>query len=219
MVDLAQTIDHLVKAKKLRRGDGILTSQSAARWGLIELSGRLTEICAGASPAGLTVALGLVRDAQRLGEPAAWVTSLASIFFPPDAAEGGVLLDALPVVRVPWPALLRAADMLARSGAFGLIAVDLSSERRARLGQMRRHAPALSRLLGLCKKHNTAVVFLTRRDPFKSSLGSLVSLRGDARRLRVDTDKYEVSVRVQKDKRRAPGWGHVETCRGPAGLC
>ena len=47
-------------------------------------------------------------------------------FFPPDAAEGGVDLDALLVVRArDLSSMASAADQLARSGAFGLLVVDL----------------------------------------------------------------------------------------------
>ena len=93
---------------------------SAALGGcLAELSGT------GASPS-LTLAFDLVHQVQRQGEPTAWITRADSTFFPPDAAQGGVDLAALPVVRLASRRqCLRAADQLARSGAFGLLVVDL----------------------------------------------------------------------------------------------
>jgi hypothetical protein len=105
----------------------------------------------------LTVAVGLVAAAQRQGEPAAWITAPASCFFPPDVIAQGVDLDALAVVRAADSrARLRAADILARSGGFGLIIVDLSDSPDLPL-------PLQTRLAGLAQKHATALVFLTRQ--------------------------------------------------------
>src|SRR5262249_56189918 len=85
----------------------------------------------------------------------------------------GVDLDALAVVRVPAPAdILRAADMLARAGAFGLLVLDVGAADVPMAAQ--------SRLLGLAQKHDAAVLFLTKKTG--ASLGSLISLRGEARR-------------------------------------
>ncbi len=199
--------------KPLQTGDVLHASPS--RWSLAGLSGRLVEITGAGASAVLTAALGMVRQAQAEGETTAWITSTQSLFFPPDAAEAGVDLDALVIVRTPEGAVMTAADKLARSGAFGLIAVDLPRWRMSEgRGARRPREGWLSRLLGLAKRHDTAILFLTEQEP----LGTLVSLRGEARRTRVATDRYQVSVRVVKDKRRSPGWRHLEQCRGPAGL-
>jgi recombination protein RecA len=180
-------------------------------WSLPGLAGRLAEISGAEDSAALTVALGLVREAQLLGEPAAWITPLTECFFPPDAAAGGVDLAALAVVRVPDArALLRAADQLARSGGFGLVVVDA--------GAARLPLPALSRLMGLAQKHGVALLFLTDKVERAPSLGSLVSLRGHARRRRTGPDEFTCELLVVKDKRRAPGWTHTEVCGGPSGL-
>jgi recombination protein RecA len=176
-------------------------------WSLSGLSGRLIELC-GAS-ASLTLTLGLVREAQRLAEPAAWLTGGQRCFFPPDAAEGGVDLDALVVVRAPDSAsIARAADQLARSGAFGLLVLDLGAGGPVSM-------PLLSRLLGLAQKHDIAVVFLTDG---AQPLGSLISLRAEARRSPLKEGGFVCELMVLKDKRRAPGWTHHEVCRGPIGL-
>jgi recombination protein RecA len=160
----------------------------------------------------------LVLDAQKHGEPVAWITALSSSFFPPDVAEGGVDLEALAVVRVPEPAFVpRAADKLARSGAFGLLVLDLFSPARSRPGPGV-PSPLLSRLLGLAQRHDIAVVFLTCPRAGAPSLGSLISLRGEVRRAPSGPDRYQVEVQVLKDKRQAPGWAHTELCRGPVGL-
>ena len=87
---------------------------------LPSLQGRLVELSGSGSSAQLTAAFGLVLDAQRRQEWAAWVTLRRSSFFPPDAADSGVDLDALIVVRVEGPGEAgRAADELARCNAFG----------------------------------------------------------------------------------------------------
>jgi recombination protein RecA len=183
--------------------------RGAADWSLAGLAGRLCELSGGAA---VTFAFRLIDEAQRAGEPAAWVGPPTSCFFPPDAADGGIDLDALVVVRTPdAPALARAADQLARSGAFGLLVLDLDGLPDARIPP-----PLLSRLLGLAQKHEVAMLFLTG-----VPLGSLVSLRAEAlarRRAGAGPSTLDCELRVVKDKRRAPGWTFNEVCRGPAGL-
>jgi recombination protein RecA len=187
----------------------------APAFGMEAFVGRLAELSCDDAPAALTAAFGLVLEAQRQGETAAWVTPEGSCFFPPDAAEGGVDLDALVVVRVPGAReASRAADRLARSGAFGLIVIDLAGLPRA----AEVPTPLQSRLLALARRHGIAVVFLTRKRASAPSLGSLVSLRGEARARSAGGDRFTVEVRGLKDKRRAPGWTHAEVCRGPSGL-
>jgi recombination protein RecA len=184
-------------------------------WNLSDLSGRLVELSADVQAAPLTAAFGLVLDAQLAGDRAAWVMLKQSSFFPPDVVEGGVDLAALPVVRVATARTAgRAADTLVRSGGFGLVVIDLSSVPAAD-GLL--PTPLLMRLLGRARQQNVAVLLLTKKSSAMPSLDSLISLRAEAR-WHVREDRYELSVRVLKDKRRGPGWTHVETCRGPAGL-
>lgn len=186
---------------------------AAPVWGLPGLTGRLVELSACGESAYLTVALGLVRDAQCGGDRAAWVTVEQSAFFPPDAADSGIDLEAFPVVRVSDAAAAgRAADHLVRSGGFGLVVVDLSGAGASVLP-----VPLLTRLLGMARQQDVAVLLLTKKPAETASLHSLISLRAEATRRQRD-GRYEVSVRVLKDKRSGPGWRHVEVCRGPAGL-
>jgi recombination protein RecA len=183
----------------------------APRWCLEALAGRLVELGAQEAPAQLTAAFSAVLDAQRRGEIAAWVTSARSSFFPPDAAAAGVDLGALIVVRLSAAAQIpRAADRLIRSGALGLAVLDLASDKGAAAPFP---APYESRLAGLARAHNTAVILLTDGDR-GMRLGPLVSLRGEARR----RGAYQLEVRALRDKRGAAGMRHVEPCRGPAGL-
>lgn len=182
-----------------------------ATWSLSTLAGRFGEVSGDRDSAALTVAMGLVLEAQRQGEPAAWIGGREHVFFPPDAAAAGVDLAALPVVRVGDAiAAARVADRLMRSGAFGLVVMDVGSCRRLPMH-------ALTRLAGLAKQHDTALLCLTRKNDDRPSVGSLVSLRAHAARTRHD-DRFRCELRVLKDKRRGPGWRHVEVCRGPDGL-
>jgi recombination protein RecA len=181
------------------------------QWRLEEIAGRLVEISWSEATTALTLAFGLVLEAQRQGEPVAWVTPRESCFYPPDVAEGGVDLDALAIIRVPNARnVARAADRLARSGAFGLIVLDV--------GTAEIPTPLQARLAGLAQKHQTTLVCLTEKEPNVPSLGSLVSMRVQAQRTRTAEGRFACTLTVLKDKRRGPTWAHTEVCCGPAGL-
>lgn len=184
----------------------------APRWELAEIAGRLVEISGlGGNPC-LTLAFSMVLDAQRSGETVAWVTDRRSSFFPLDAAAAGVDLEALAVVRLPGARdVPRAADRLARSGGFGLLVLDLGAEGRV-------PTPLLARLRGLAQSHEIGVLFLTEKRSSSSSLGSLISLRGEACIRRMERGRFACELRVLKDKHHGPGWTHTEVCRGPDGL-
>lgn len=167
------------------------------------------------------MAIGLVVAAQQKHESAAWISSAASSFFPPDAAANGVDLAAMPCVRVDSAmAAARAADLLLRSGAFGLVLLDLGGALEPELPM-----PLQSRLVLLAQKHDAAVVCLTEKGGETASLSSLVSLRAEAWREPAretgnpDRKRFACGVRILKDKQRGPGWGHAEIFRGPPGLC
>ena len=180
-------------------------------WNREALSGRLTEISGVGAAAPLTSATGLVLDAQIHGEPVAWITLLGTSFYPPDMADSGVDLDALAVIKVPAAyEAARAADRLARSGAFGLIILDLGKDTRIPTAQQ-------GRLVSLAKKHDTAIVCLTQKTSDTASLGSMVSLRAQVMRDRIDGG-FRCNLSVLKDKCRGPNWNHSEVVRAPAGL-
>ncbi len=204
-----------VRTLRLRKASTIF-SAVPNEWSLRALSGQLTEI---SSPHGgassLSLASRLVLDAQRQGEPVAWLMNESGGVFPPDLASGGIDLDALAVVRLSGgKSLAKAAEQLARSGAFGLLIFDLDTESLAQ--------PIQTRLLGCVRKHSLALVFLTRKPPEASSLGSTISLRGQAVRRRRKPGQvgsgFEIAFEVLKDKRRGPGWIHREGFHGPDGL-
>jgi recombination protein RecA len=61
------------------------------------------------------------------------------------------------------------------------------------------------------------VVCITDKPSDAASLGSLISLRAEALRLRDRDRNYDVTLRALKDKRRGPGWSRTIKLRGPAG--
>src|SRR5690349_15787097 len=98
-----------------------------ASWGLAALRGRLVELSARGATATLTASIEIVAEAQAQGEPVVWLSVAASSFFPPDVADSGIDLAALVVIRAPDAiAASRAAERCLRSGAFGLVVIDLA---------------------------------------------------------------------------------------------
>jgi len=212
---MAGTLTDLLAAAHVRQA-GQLENQPRPvldLWSRANLSGRLVEISAAGPAAALTAAVGLVHETQREGDPVAWITTLRSTFYPPDVADAGVDLASLAVVRAPdGRTAARAADRLIRSGAFGLIVLDLPGEAHIATAQQ-------GRLVSLAQKHDTAVVCVTAKAADAPSIGSMVSLRVEAQRLAGGAPgRYRCRFRALKDKQRGPGWEHAEEVRGPAGL-
>ena len=235
------SLQQLLSTHRVRRASALQGAQGArssapvmSGWSLGELSGRLVEL---SGEAALTVATGLVLQAQRAAEPTAWIArGGGSTFFPPDVAESGVDLAALAVVlplregaaviegrpaegrsaarsahRLRLVRQLRAAEQLLRSGAFGLVVLDLGSVVDLSL-------PAQTRLASLAQRHDSALLCLTEKDEPAPSLGSLVSLHVAVRRRQLPDGRFCCELRALKDKRRGPGWVAAEVCRGPVGL-
>jgi recombination protein RecA len=201
----------VLSLEELRERRG--AEEVAEPWGLPALRGRLVELSGRGARATLTEAMSLVLEAQLAGEPAVWILSPShGGFYPPDAAESGVDLAALVVVRVPNAAAsARAAERLLRSGAFGLVVIDLGLGGEHDLSMAQQ-----GRLVTLAQAHDAAVVCLTEKATDAASLGSLISLRAEA--LRGGSGELEVAVRALKDKRRGPGWSRTTKVRGPAGM-
>jgi len=193
-------------------------------WSLSQMTGRLVEISGRRAAANLTVAFGLVLEAQKRNEPVAWVTLQQSTFYPPDVADSGVSLAHLVVVRVPGTrSATRATVELTRSGGFDLVILDLGPEAiqdKLRTSKKRYpgrlSTPLLTKLVGVARKHATAVVVLTEKNERTSSVSSLISLRAETRRNK--DAPCELEVAILKDKKRGPGRLHHEVCRAPAGL-
>lgn len=160
--------------------------------------GRLIEVSGTGAVARTTLAVAAVLEAQRQGETAAWIQPACGPLFPPDLSDSGVDLDALVVVLVPpsdgFYGAPKAAELLLRSGSFGLVIVDLSL--RAPRGDMAWQG----RLLGMAREHSAKVVLLTQSPARADSLSSLVSLRMEPRRVRVGRGSFVVERAVLKDK-------------------
>ena len=142
-------------AAKIISTDRLAQQQLTERaWGLGALRGRLVELSARGATATLTAAIELVAEAQVEGEPVAWLALRGGTFYPPDAAESGVDLAALVVVRaLDATAVARAAERLLRSGAFGLVVMDLGAAELSMQIQ--------GRLVTLAQTHDAAVVCIT----------------------------------------------------------
>ena len=158
---------------------------------LLELSGDAEGAVASART---SAAVRVLRDAQRAGETAAWIQPRGGALYPPDLAACGIDLDALLVVHVPPAgnapvnasagtpqphALCKAAELLLRSGAFGIVIVDFThgappAGREAWQG----------RLLGLARQHSSHVVLLTEKSATADSLGTLIGARVEVHRVR-----------------------------------
>ena len=213
MANAAAALDTLVSLTRPWVSRGLATPGPApASWTSAALGGCLAELSgAGASPS-LTLAFSMVRQVQQKGEPVAWITRAESTFFPPDAAEGGVDLAALPVIRLDdLHQRLRAAEQLVRSGAFELLVIDLG-------GCLDLPLAVQTRLAGQALAHGTLILCLTAKTDRQPSLGSLVSVRAHAQRIRQGDGRFVCRVHVLKDKRRGPGWSDEVWCRGPDGV-
>ena len=108
-------------------------------------------------------------------------------------------------------ALFRALEYVLRSGAFGLVLVDLQN--RSFIADS-----ILIRFIKWVTLHDILVLFLTKKKSSASSLGSLISLRGHVIRKKINNHQFLCEVQILKDKRRGPGWKHHLPCYGQGGL-
>ena len=185
-----------------------LNGGERSRWNLRYLSGTLAEVTG--SQGGLSLATSLIREAQIRGEPAAWITAHPDTFYPPDLADNGVALPALPVVFAGnGREAVRSSEVLVRSGAFRLIIIDLGRNCTV-------PAAYQGRLVRLSQYYNTAVVALTAAA--SGGLGSMVSVRLEPRRVRLSAQTVHYEAQATKDKRNGPGWIHEARYRSLAGL-
>jgi recombination protein RecA len=199
------------------------------------LPGRLVELSGPAEGGGGTArtstALAVLRHAQANGETTAWIQPRDGTLFTPDLQDAGLDLEALVVVHVGTLPLLhglcKAAELLLRSGALGLVVVDLTAI--AELGEARGTATTavaawLGRMQGLARQHDSRVLLLTEKPTHADSLGTLVSVRIESRRHRephtpsgspVD---FVVEHQVIKNKSGAPFDVVFDRYRSPDGL-
>jgi len=188
------------------------TIPDSSYWSYQALIGRLTEISGSGASAATTFAALTVKEAQQMCEPVVWIACGESIFFPPDMAACGVTLELLPVIRVTETATAaRVADTLLRSGAFGLIVLDLG--RSVILEQS-----AQGRLLRLAQRFDSGVLCITRKSAGDASVGGMISLRGHAVRHLHSAGHYRCELQIIKDKKMGPGRQYAEVCHAPAGM-
>ena len=159
---------------------------------LIEVSG--LHACA-----RTTTAVSCVIRAQAHRELVAWIQPENGPLFPPDLASAGVDLDALIAVHIPRHAgpfaLVRAAEWLARSGAFGLTVIDLTDA----------VPPGSSvnwqgRLRGVLRQYDGQVLLLTSSAYKDPSSGPLIGLRVEPQRGALQGEHFEVRSVVLKNK-------------------
>jgi recombination protein RecA len=172
----------------------------------------------------------LLRAARAEGETSAWIQLEGGMLYPPDLEQSGIDLEALVVIHIPRDAasrtrapnasrgfhgLCRAAEMLLRSGAFGLVVVDLTEGAPAGGNEAWQ-----GRLLALARQYASAVVLLTDKPAHDDSLGTLIGLRIEPRRTREAPGRFSIDHHVLKNKSGAPvelgssSTGH----RGPWGV-
>ena len=185
-------------------------SELLPRARLVEVSGR--HACA-----RTTTAVSCVIQAQAQGELVAWVQPKDGSLFPPDLETAGVDLDSFIAIHVPRHAgpfgLVRAAEWLARSGAFGLTVIDLTDAL----------PPGSSinwqgRLQGLLRQHEGRILLLTSSAYEDPSSGPLVGLRVEPQRGPLQEDRFEVHTQVLKDKIGLDAELATSSSIAPAGL-
>ncbi|MDE0310488.1 MAG: hypothetical protein OXI60_11770 [Acidiferrobacterales bacterium] len=169
-------------------------------WNFQEVQGRLVEISEPHPVAALSFCFLLVHEVQMTGGSAVWVGSTDSTFYPPDAEKGGIDLRNLPILRLAdTRSLVRAAEILLRSGAFQLVLLDLGRSHTMPVAR-------LAQLNGLVRKHGACAVFLTRKPHNEQSVGPLISLHARTSRQRVETNAFFCELQILRDKRRGRKW-------------
>ncbi|MGB5704337.1 MAG: hypothetical protein WBM48_16070 [Polyangiales bacterium] len=178
---------------------------------------RLVEVSGQHACARTTTAVSCVIQAQARGDLVAWVQPKDGDLFPPDLEAAGVDLDSFIAIHVPLHAgpfaLVRAAEWLARSGAFGLTVIDLTDAL----------PPGSSvnwqgRLQGLLRQHEGRILLLTSSAYEEPSSGPLVGLRVEPRRGPLHDDQFEVRTQVLKDKVGLDAELATSSSFAPAGL-
>jgi recombination protein RecA len=184
------------------------------------LPGRIVE-CSGpadGASARTSTAVALVRHVQAAGETVAWIQRAGGSLFVPDLHDAGIDLDALVVVHIPTAharaGMCKAAELLARSGAFGLVVVDLEADCNGGAAI----TAWLGRMLGLARQHDSRVVLLTEKPTHADSLGTLVGLRIESRRRLDARGAFVVDHHVIKNKSGAPFDVAPDPYRHPDGI-
>lgn len=183
----------------------------APRFDWSTVRGRLVEMRAPSHSGVLSLVVDLVWAAQRNEEPVAWVHGGTAPPFVVDLLAVGVDPEAIATVRLHRELdALRAAERLLRSGAFGLVVLDVM--RGVTLG-----TTEAGRLARLADAQDCAVILMAEH-PVSPAAGSLISLRAEVARQRLSDGRFMRITRVVRDKRSALEWVVQEEVDGPAGL-
>ena len=194
----------LFRAVKLK------TAIGGRSWGYDNLIGILSEISEQAPSGALSFLADVLYEAQSRRETVAWVAGMESVFYPPDLSERGIDLSALTVIRTGVQMeSLTAAEWLIRSGAIGLVVVDVE-------GQWNINDAALGRIQKVAERNLCAVVFLTRKGAQDPSLGSRISLRGCI--TRSGAAPFVITINTIKDKRSNSRFRQSRQYYGPSGM-
>ena len=202
---------HVVRARDLPKPPSVERSRP---FGYASLIGRLVELTGGNGSICLSPLAALIREAQELGEPVAWVRTGDSVFFPPDMASNGIDLEALCVVQATGLRQgVRATRQLLGCGAFGLVVLDVEGDEAIPQG-------VLGRFARLAEKNGATLICISPPGGRQSGFGSLISLRAGTRLQRLEPGMFRCELEVTKDKRSGAGPHRVgEVRRGPPGLC
>jgi hypothetical protein len=192
------------------------THAPEVRWQAL-LRQKLVEVSGSKGAARFSLAVAMVLGAQRACETVAWIQPEGGPLYPPDLHASGVDLDALVVVHVPprqktRHAALKSAEILLRSGGYGLVVVDLTA------GAPPGNVAWQGRLLALARQHQSCVVLLTEKTTQVDSLGALVSVRLEPRRVGQGLHAFQLQPHILKNKMGLdlPPWRLLR--RGPTGL-
>lgn len=202
-----ETLPAPVRASSLLRS----SESTELRFSLQAVRGRLCELRDTSASAALSALVQLVWQAQCAGEPAAWIHGGTAGLHVSDLLQVGVDPAALVIVRL-WKETdaLRAAERLLRSGAFGVVVLDL------------RHtnafgAPEAGRMAKLAETYQTAVVVLSAQ-PLSVAAGSLVSLRLTVHRKRLPDGRFQRTFEILRDKQYGQQSLQHDEVEGPDGL-
>jgi len=181
------------------------------------LSGQVVEFSGWRPTALITLSAGLMRACLKNRRECAWILcgpeNEHSLFYPPDLASAGIDVERIPIL--PADSAARAfglAERLLRSGAFGMIVLDLTL-----------HHSIRSRLVGrvnaLARSHESLVLCLTRRPPGQPSLDPMVFIHYHMESRRDDAGRFRASWHLRKDKQGVPGQRGEGLYEPPPGLC
>lgn len=172
--------------------------------------GRLSEVSGARSSGKTSVALGVVAQATAAGHPVAWV-DLADTFYPPSAAEAGVDLGQLLILRPGTVALgLKAVDILLRGRAFPVVVLDWGLEPPRDKRSVGDLGSAIGRLNALLSMGEESLLVITNPDTARDPIRYYAALR-----LKVSRIPWDVSVRQQGESRAPTDEGAGERLRSP----